>query len=562
MFEPKPHAVVASRYRLAREIGRGGMGAVWEAFDLELEAPCALKFILNQDTKPAEVRARFLREARAVARLQSPHVVSVRSVGEWEGALYIAMELLVGETLFERLTRTTTLSVRETARLVDQVASVLAIAHAAGIVHRDLKPENIWLWSQGELLVKVLDFGVAKHVLDDGTLLKTATGVLVGTPYYMSPEQAAGDRQVDHRSDLWSLAMIAAESLSGLRPFQGTGLGQVLASIISGAPPDITQLYPPSNPALRTWWARATAKDPSARYDSAPTLAREFATALGLGGDLASASTPHHSADPNSPEKPPAATSSLSPLVAGARATQPLGDTSDVWQTATPQRAELTTHTADPSTAAAGPATASRNDASQSSPTAGYAAGERKTVGGAQSEASDISVAAPIATGTAAPLATAPRSGRIGLVLAATAAIVAIGVGLGRGRSPESATLTDAASSSGGETVAPRAAQAIDPGSPRTTEAVGTTSSPAPLAEPSAGPSPTSPAASATPALPDVTARSSASSPAVSTARTPDPSSPGLSGAPRAATNAAKPVPTPKPKIKPDNSEVDRRIGF
>lgn len=280
MFEPTPQALVAQRYSLVREIGRGGMGSVWEAFDHELEAPCALKFIVDQESKPAEVRARFLREARAVAKLQSPHAVSIRGVGECDGALYIAMELLVGETLFARLGRSGRLSAIDTGRIVEQLASVLGTAHRAGIVHRDLKPENIWLWSEGDPFVKLLDFGVAKLVTDSSTLLKTATGVVVGTPYYMSPEQAAGDRQIDHRSDLWSLAIIAVECLSGKRAFQSTGIGQLFATIINGPTPTLAELYPEGSPALAAWWTRATAKDPRQRFESAVELAREFVAGL------------------------------------------------------------------------------------------------------------------------------------------------------------------------------------------------------------------------------------------------------------------------------------------
>lgn len=340
MFEPQANAVVAHRYRLLREIGRGGMGSVWEAVDQELDAPCALKFILNQSTKPPEVRARFMREARAVARLQSPHVVSIRSVGEWQEALYIAMELLVGETLFDRLARTGTLSSYETARVVDQIASVLSIAHRDGIVHRDLKPDNIWLWSQGELLVKLLDFGVAKHALDDGAFLKTATGTLVGTPYYMSPEQAAGDRHVDHRSDLWSLAIIAVQCLGGRLPFESTGLGQLLASIITGATPPIADLYPAAPPQLQQWWVRATSKDPSERYQSAHALADEFAMALSLRtvkAPLDGDGSPRHASQPPpspakaDPRERLVATSSLSPVTARPVPTEVIDGAARSW---------------------------------------------------------------------------------------------------------------------------------------------------------------------------------------------------------------------------------------
>lgn len=282
MFIPAADAVVAHRYRLIEEIGRGGMGAVWKAVDTQLDAPCALKFILDQQGKPKHVRSRFLREAQAAARLQSPHVVSVRSVGEWDEALYIAMELLTGETLAERLKRTRTLTPRQTLQVVQQVALVLNMSHHANIVHRDLKPENIWLWSGADLFVKVLDFGVAKQLRTNNAETNTNSGMLVGTPYYMSPEQAAGDRDVDHRVDLWALTVIAVECLSGQRPFQSAGLGQLLSNIINRRFQPLAELYPASTPALEAWWLRATAAEPDARYTSAESLTRNLAVALEL----------------------------------------------------------------------------------------------------------------------------------------------------------------------------------------------------------------------------------------------------------------------------------------
>lgn len=279
MFTPLPDVVVASRYRLVREIGRGGMGCVWEAFDLELRAPCALKFILEQAAELPEMRTRFLREARGVAKLQSPHVVSIRSVGEHDDALYIAMELLHGETLRERIEREGTLTPSDTLTLVQQVASVLTLAHEAGIVHRDLKPENIWLWSNPDLFVKVIDFGVAKHLSEGESSLRTATGALVGTPRYMSPEQAAGDKSVDHRTDLWSLALIAAECLSGRAPFDSCGLRQVLITIILGPVPSMAEMYAAATPELEAWWRHATANR-AHRFQTAHELAQAFATAL------------------------------------------------------------------------------------------------------------------------------------------------------------------------------------------------------------------------------------------------------------------------------------------
>jgi serine/threonine protein kinase len=279
MFSPQPGLVVGQRYSLVREIGRGGMGSVWEARDLELDAPCALKFILEHIASNEDLRKRFLREARAVAQLQSPHVVSIRGVGEHEGALYTAMELLRGETLESRLVRDRVLDPLTTLKVVHQIASVLMLAHAAGITHRDLKPENIWLWEGDNTFTKLIDFGVAKHMLST-SLVQTATGSLVGTPKYMSPEQAAGSKSVDHRSDVWSLAVIAVQCLSGACPFESEGFGELFVKIIHGPIPPLRELYPEATEQLGAWWEQASQRDPNERFQSAMALAESFGAAL------------------------------------------------------------------------------------------------------------------------------------------------------------------------------------------------------------------------------------------------------------------------------------------
>src|SRR5688572_8602554 len=247
------------------------MGEVWEAHDTELESSCACKFILQHLAKDLGVRTRFLREARAIARLRSPHAVQILGVGEHEDALYIAMELLEGETLRDRLARVGRLDARTTFTIVEQVALAIEKAHQAGIVHRDLKPDNIWLWPHRETFIKVLDFGVAKSVLTTGSH-QTATGALIGTPHYMSPEQARGDRQVDGRSDLWSLAIITVECLTGKRPFESSGLGDLLIQIVASPIPPLALLGPGLPPGLQSWWERALARDPDQRFQSAAQL--------------------------------------------------------------------------------------------------------------------------------------------------------------------------------------------------------------------------------------------------------------------------------------------------
>ena len=209
--------VIAQKFRLVRELGRGGMGSVWLAQHTELGTPCAVKFIDNAAATSPEMRERFAREARAAAQLRSPHVVQIFDHGIFEGIPYIAMELLEGEDLGKRLGRVGRMRPEEVVAILAPVARALGKAHTLGIVHRDLKPENIFLVRDDEReLVKILDFGIAK--VNTNALEReasTRTGALLGTPYYMSPEQAQGTKKVDHRSDVWSVGVIALEALTG-----------------------------------------------------------------------------------------------------------------------------------------------------------------------------------------------------------------------------------------------------------------------------------------------------------------------------------------------------------
>lgn len=271
MFIPTAGTLVSNRYRLSHVIGRGGMGEVWRAHDQDLDRDCALKFIVQHLAAERSIRDRFAREAKAIARLRSPHVVHILSVGEVDNVPYLAMELLDGETLLTRLDRIGRLHPKVTLELAEQVADALSSAHAAGVVHRDLKPENIWFLSGNKVFIKVLDFGVAKMGLTTASL-RTATGTLIGTPQYMSPEQALGNRDVDHRSDLWSLAIIIVECLTGKRPYESTGLGALLLEIVSSPPPPLKALAPELPDALQQWWERALQQDPRDRFQSASEL--------------------------------------------------------------------------------------------------------------------------------------------------------------------------------------------------------------------------------------------------------------------------------------------------
>src|SRR5579862_6191242 len=194
--------VVANRFRLGQMLGRGGMGSVWRAMHLGLDVPCAVKFIEGELASLPEAQARFEREAKAAAQLRSPNVVQILDHGVCEGTPYIAMELLDGEDLGKRVAKTGTLHPRDLNVIVTQVCRALTKAHAQGIVHRDLKPDNIFLVRDDDReIAKVLDFGIAKAGVAGGVGgSNTRTGAMLGTPYYMSPEQAQGTRAVDFRS--------------------------------------------------------------------------------------------------------------------------------------------------------------------------------------------------------------------------------------------------------------------------------------------------------------------------------------------------------------------------
>ena len=266
--------VLVGRYRLDERLGAGGMGSIWRAHHLVLAAPVAVKLIDREAVPDEETLGRFMREAQSAATLRSPHVVQILDYGVDDKLPFIVMELLDGENLAQRLRRLGTLASGDTARVVTHIGRAIARAHEAGIVHRDLKPENVFLIrNEDEEIAKVLDFGVAKVSVgalgEEGT--RTRTGSILGTPYYMSPEQAQGNKTVDSRSDLWSLGVIAFECLTGKRPFYSDGLGDLVLQIC------IRDIPVPSDVAsvplgFDAWFARAVARDPEARFQTAREL--------------------------------------------------------------------------------------------------------------------------------------------------------------------------------------------------------------------------------------------------------------------------------------------------
>jgi serine/threonine protein kinase len=283
---PEPNRVLAGRYRLESRLGVGGMGAIWRAEHLVLRAPVAVKLIDREAVPDDDTVARFMREAQSAATLRSPHVVQILDYGVDQSVPFIVMELLEGENLAQRLKRLKRLSPGETAKVLTQVGRAVQRAHEAGIVHRDLKPENVFLvHNEDDEVAKVLDFGVAKveqaGLGAEGT--RTRTGSILGTPYYMSPEQAQGNKTVDFRSDLWSLGVIAFECLLGRRPFWSDGLGDLVLMICVRDMP-IPSEFGAVPLGFDEWFARACSRDPEARFQSARELTEALREALGIEG--------------------------------------------------------------------------------------------------------------------------------------------------------------------------------------------------------------------------------------------------------------------------------------
>jgi serine/threonine-protein kinase len=270
--------VVAERYALTHRLAEGGMGSVWQAYDRQLEREVAVKFMSSRIASDPALRRRFYREAKAAARLRTPHVVQIFEHGVHGELPYIVMELLEGEDLHARLKRDKRLPLAEAVTIVAQIARGLRAAHDAQVIHRDLKPQNIFLADEdGELRVKILDFGVAK--ITDAPSDNTKVGFVVGSPHYMSPEQARG-LAVDARSDVWSLAVIAFRMVTGKMAFSGSNTGDVVVKICAEPLPVPSHKNPALPPAIDDFFARALTRDREERFPTAMALAHAFAEAV------------------------------------------------------------------------------------------------------------------------------------------------------------------------------------------------------------------------------------------------------------------------------------------
>lgn len=270
--------VIAGKYRLDALLGEGGMGTVWRGFNLQLEAPVALKLIRAELDRGTLAR-RLKQEARAAAKLGHAAIVRVFDVGDSElGDPYIVMELLNGQTLGSLLATERRLPAVRGLQLLLPVADALAAAHAKGIVHRDLKPDNIFISYQSEQLQpKLLDFGIAKLADEAGQNQRlTQSGAVLGSPGYMSPEQARGQSNIDHRTDIWSFCVVLYETLSGVSPFTGANYNSLMRSIVEDEPASlITQLA--ADPPLWNIVERGLSKDVGQRFATMNELGRALA---------------------------------------------------------------------------------------------------------------------------------------------------------------------------------------------------------------------------------------------------------------------------------------------
>jgi serine/threonine-protein kinase len=269
---PRLSAALADRYRIERELGAGGMATVYLAHDIKHDRDVAIK-VLHPDLGAALGSERFLSEIRTTARLQHPHILPLLDSGDASGLLYYVMPVVTGETLRARLMREQQLPIPDAVRIAREVASALDYAHRQGVIHRDIKPENILL-HDGQALVA--DFGIALAVQTAGGTRMTQTGLSLGTPQYMSPEQAMGERQIDARADVYAVGAVTYEMLVGEPPFTGPTVQAIVAKVLSERPTPLHTIRDTVPPGIEQAVLTALAKLPADRF----ATSAEFATAL------------------------------------------------------------------------------------------------------------------------------------------------------------------------------------------------------------------------------------------------------------------------------------------
>lgn len=288
---------IDGKYRIVRLLGEGGMGAVYEGENTRIHRRVAIKVLHSGVAQSKDAVERFEREAQAAGRIGSEHIVEVLDLGNLpNGDRYMVMEFLEGESLAERIASRGRLDPRLTAELAVQLLEGLGAAHDAGIVHRDLKPDNVFLLSarRGRKdFVKIVDFGISKFSAMSGDFSMTKTGVVMGTPYYMSPEQAKGERTVDHRADLYAVGVILYEAVTGKVPFDADTFNELLFKIVLENPVPVGEKVAGVDARFSEIVARAMSKDRDQRYATAAEFQADLLAYLGQATPLSKESTAH-----------------------------------------------------------------------------------------------------------------------------------------------------------------------------------------------------------------------------------------------------------------------------
>jgi serine/threonine protein kinase len=285
----EPGYIIAEKYELESVLGEGGMGAVWRARNLGLDSPAAIK-VLRASGDRAALRGRLLQEARAAAKLAHPAIVKVFDIGQTEsGDPFIVMELLTGNSLGAILAKEGSLPSAQAVRILLPIVDALWLAHGKGIVHRDIKPDNVFIVQhEGTIQPKLVDFGIVKVQAAEGSGQLTQGGVVLGSPDYMSPEQARGQDDVDLRSDIWSLCVLLYETIAARTPFVGNNYNALLRQIVEATPPTLKELSV-ADEALSSIVQRGLSKQRQGRFGSMGELGRalaEWLVAQGIHEDI------------------------------------------------------------------------------------------------------------------------------------------------------------------------------------------------------------------------------------------------------------------------------------